>query len=520
MLLPATPRSLFSNAAWNIVGTAVSIALAFLLAPLLIQRLGVEQWGLLLLVWSVSGVLGLSNFGMGEATLRYVARYHAEGDLGGVNRVLGASLTFYLLVCLSIVTGLWILAPAVARWVIGTGLDPRAFETPLRLSAVIFMAGMFANAYRAVPMALNRYDVSSVAGSGLGIFRAIGLLSLAAGGAGVTVLVAWEVLVALVSVFVYMIIARRLVPGLRLWPSMRIASIREIIGYSMYSFLTHVFLVAYRESGKLILGSRLGPAGVAYLGTPDSVTYRIHSVVVSGVETLVPRFSTRTVEMATLPLLAVSTWVACLAGAALYMPVAVVMPDFLRLWINPDFARHSGEVGQLLTIGLLGAVTFAPIATLFRGVGKPGYVTITMAAAGGIVLFGSLVLIPRHGVIGVGYAYALATTAWLGALGVGWIRMYGRGEWGSLLRSAGLPLIAAVAVGLAGVAARRWMGEPGWLQLALFGTTLSGLGAVLAVALDLVFGGHASPSRLFLQRLRNSRRLASLSRRFTGASEP
>jgi len=520
MALPAPPRSLVSNAAWNVLGTVVSIALAFLLAPLLIQRLGIEQWGLLLLVWSVSGVLGLSNFGMGEATLRYVARYHAEGDVAGVNRVLGASLTFYLLVCMSIVCGLWIAAPVVARWVVGAGADPRTFEMPLRLTGVLFMAGMFVNAYRAIPMALNRYDIASVAGSMLGIFRAIGLLALAVAGAGVTVLVAWEVSVAVVSVGVHMRLARRLVPGLRLWPSMSISSIREIIGYSIYSFLTHVFLVAYRESGKLILGARVGPAGVAYLGTPDSVTYRLHAVVVSGVETLVPRFSTRAAETSTLPLLAVSTWAACLAAAALYMPLAVVMPDFLRLWIDAEFARQSGEVGRLLTVGLLGAVTFAPIATLFRGIGQPGYVTITMALAGGIVLSGSLVLVPKYGVVGVGYAYALATVAWLGALAVGWIRMYGSKAWRSLLRSAGLPLFAALLVGVAGLAARRWLqDEPGWLQLGAFGLALSGLGGMIAVGLDLILGGDASPSRLLLRRVRASRRLAWLTRH-TGAREP
>ena len=36
--------------------------------------------GIFLLIGSILGLLGVMNFGLGEATLRYVARYYGEGD--------------------------------------------------------------------------------------------------------------------------------------------------------------------------------------------------------------------------------------------------------------------------------------------------------------------------------------------------------------------------------------------------------------------------------------------------------
>jgi len=40
---------------------------------------------------TISGMLGLANLGLGEATLRYVAHYAAQEDLTGINRVLRAT---------------------------------------------------------------------------------------------------------------------------------------------------------------------------------------------------------------------------------------------------------------------------------------------------------------------------------------------------------------------------------------------------------------------------------------------
>ncbi len=339
------PRSVLSNAAWNAFGTLFNIVITFLLAPLLIHRLGVDQWGLLLLVWSLSGVLGVANFGFGEATLRFISHHHAAGDLAGVNRVIGATLTYYVSICALITCALWIGAPLVAQWVkVPEGAD-YPIEWLVRLTALLFSVGMIANAFRAIPMALHRYDITNKVGSIQGATRSIGLVLLVLAHLDVLYLVVWEVLLACVMLSVHLVIARRMLPGLRCLPSMSLAGIREIIGYSMYSFATHVFLMAWREGPKLMLGNRLGTASVAHLGTPDSVSNRLHMIVVSAIETLVPRFSGPQDREAGKSLLTVATWAAFACGAVFYVPLAVLMPDFLRLWISPEFARQ-GRSGR------------------------------------------------------------------------------------------------------------------------------------------------------------------------------
>jgi O-antigen/teichoic acid export membrane protein len=506
-------RGAMNNAGWNAFGTLFNIAITFLLAPVLIHYLGTDQWGLLLLVWSVTGVLGMANFGVGEATLRFIAHYLAEKDMAGVNRVLGATLTFYISVCLVVSAGLFAATHIVVQWVKVPTESQYPVESLLRLSALLFSLGMLSNAYRSIPMAMHRYDISSRIGLGQSVLRSAGILVLIVVGAGVVHVVWWEVVLTLAYLGYQIRVARKLLPDLRWLPSMSFTGLREIFGYSVFTFLTHVFLTIYREVGKLVLGHKVGPTSVAYLGTPDSVAYRLHMIVVSGVETLMPRFSASRDPEKTRALLVTATWSAVFCGMVLYLPLAVLMPDFLRLWINPEFARASAATGQLLAISFVAPAAFAPIATLFRGIGRPAFVTAVMVAAGAAVLLSTLWLVSSHGPAGVGYGYVFSGVAWLGGLIIGWLQLYGLRSAGLLVRVAGLPIILGAGLGLAQAAFRHWWGELGWMGLFLLGAAFAGVNAVSLLGADCALGGD-SPARQVLERVLQSERVLSLRRRF------
>ncbi|MEW6681754.1 MAG: oligosaccharide flippase family protein [Nitrospirota bacterium] len=508
----ARPMGALTNAGWNAFATICSIAISFLLAPVLIRNLGTEQYGLLLVVWSVTGVLSITNLGVGEATLRYVAHYLGDRDLAGVNRVFGATLSFYVVVC-GIVTGVFLFAGPV----VATLLKVPAGEYPLvgsllRLAALLFSLGMISNAFQSIPMALQRYDISSKVGTGQGIIRSIGFVVLAISGFGVLHVVLWDVLIAFATLCVRVGVARTLLPGVLWVPKASLAGLREIFGYGMFSFLTQIFLSLYRESGKLILGNRVGPSGVAYLGAPDSVAYNIYMVVISGIETLMPRFSANRDARTANALVVNATWAALAAAVALFIPLATLMADFLRLWIGPEFAREGAPVGQLLAISFIAPAGFAPIATFFRGSGKPGYVTIVMASAGSAVLFASVLLVPAHGPVGVGYGYLLSSIGWLSGLLWGWFRIFGGRSIILLTRTVGVPLLLAGAVFTAQVAIRGHFGEVGWLGLFVLGGVFAGLTGLLVIGADLLFGGD-SLSRRVLERAFRSRQIDAICNR-------
>ena len=505
-------RGAMSNAGWNAFATIWNIAISFLITPLLVHQLGTAEYGLLLLVWSVTGVLAITNLGVGEATLRYVSHYLADDDLPGVRRVFGSTLTFYLVICIAISAVLVPATPFVVTLIKIPEHGLNEAGTLLRLSALLFSIGMMSNAFRSIPMALHRYDVTSKVGFGHASVRTIGFAMLAMSGFGVLYLVLWDVIVALGVLGVYVAIVRGLLPTVRWMPSLSLSGLRETMGYGIYSFMTQIFLSMYRESGKLILGSQTGPSGVAYLGTPDSVAYRIYMVVISGIETLMPRFSAiRDPEVAR-DLVANATSAALTISAVLFVPLAVLMPDFLRLWINPEFAREGAAVGQLLTMSFVVPAGFAPIATFYRGTGKPGFVTIVLALAGIVVLLTSVVMVPTHGAVGVGYGYLLSSVAWLAGLSIGWFRVFGTRPLRPFARAVITPLLVSVVVFTLQRYARSYFGEVNWPGLIALGGTFAGATCGLVLAIDRILGGD-SVSRQTLARVLAMQRVVAFRRR-------
>lgn len=507
------PKGAMTNAGWNAFFTVWNITISFILAPLLIHHLGVAQYGILLLIWSVTGILGIMNFGLGEATLRFVAHYYGDEDLSGVNRVFGATLSFYVVVCI-IVSGIMLAAaPTVASLLKIPSGEYRMVDWLLRLSALVFSLGIISRAFGSIPMALQRYDISSKINIGQSVVRSGGYVLLVLLKFGILHLVLWDVVTHLVTLCVQAAVIRKLSPGVRMLPSFSFQGLREIFGYSIFSFLTYVFHMMHRESGKLLLGAYVGPAPVAFLGTPDNASQRIHMIVASGTETLLPRFSANRDPKVARSLFLNGTWASLVVSILFFIPLIVVMPDFLRLWISADFARESAAVGQLVALSYITQGAFAPAATFFRGSGKPWFVTCVIFVAGVGTLLASVILIPAHGVLGVGYAYLLGSIAPLLGLLAGWFYMFGTSSMRPLMRSVVAPLVLGGVAFLLERAIHGWFVEVGWSGLISLGVLFAGLTALIVFGADLVLGGD-SPSKKLLERIVGSGKLEPVFRYF------
>jgi O-antigen/teichoic acid export membrane protein len=66
---------LLRSAVLNVLGWLVPVGLFVFLTPFLINRIGIEAFGLLALVQAVTGYAGILNFGVGDALVRMAATY-------------------------------------------------------------------------------------------------------------------------------------------------------------------------------------------------------------------------------------------------------------------------------------------------------------------------------------------------------------------------------------------------------------------------------------------------------------
>jgi hypothetical protein len=235
-------------------------------------------------------------------------------------------------------------------------------------------------------------------------------------------------------------------------------------------------------------------------------------VLVSGVETLMPRFSATRDRVVARALVVNGTQTALTAAAIVLVPLAVLMPDLIRLWINAEFARESGTVGQLLALSFIGPAGFSVIATYYRGIGKPGFVSAVLAAVGIVVVTASFVWAPTYGPVGVAYAYLVGFVAWIAGLAWGWFKLFDERALSQLMRSAGVPLLIAALAFALQAHVKSIVGEVDWVGLIVLGGTFSASIAAFVLGTDYLLGGP-SPAKQMVERFGVAGRLTSAGRR-------
>ena len=80
--MASVKRKIVRNTAANTFMKISHYVIAFLMFPFIIRHVGVEDYGIYLLVGAFVGYFGLLDFGVGSALVKYVAEYNAKGGSG------------------------------------------------------------------------------------------------------------------------------------------------------------------------------------------------------------------------------------------------------------------------------------------------------------------------------------------------------------------------------------------------------------------------------------------------------
>ena len=87
--------------------------MSFFLAPYLVRSLGDARYGVWCVVESILAYFTLFDLGIAACLVRFVAKHHATGERGELNRIVSASLGLFLLAA----TGVILVGGAITPWV-------------------------------------------------------------------------------------------------------------------------------------------------------------------------------------------------------------------------------------------------------------------------------------------------------------------------------------------------------------------------------------------------------------------
>lgn len=500
------PKSPLTNVFWNTFSMAWSIGVLFLLTPFMLNRLGATHYGIYMILASICGMMGVMNLGLGEASLRFVAYYFGRNDFVGISRVFQATLFVYSIIALvgTVVFGLsaHLIIPIFAL----SPVDEVMAVVLARWTALTFACRLIAGCFGAIPQALQRFDIFAKVSIAEQAFRTLGFVSFLLLGYGIWGLVLWNLVTTIFRLIVDIAIANHLMPKLKFFGLPSSLALHEVFGYGVFSFLSQLVGMAWEHADRMIMGVLISAQAVSFLSITKDVVMRGLMITESAGSILMPIFSSINDLEQTRHLFVRSTSNMLCLTIIIFAPLTVVMPDFLSLWISPEFSKQGAFIGQLIAVSSMVRGAFQPYMALFRGQGKPKYVLVVTLLSSVTIITANLVLIPRLGLAGAGYSYCLSAFWGVAAIIFTWRRLLGQDDFTELPRMLLLPLLIGTACIISGFALRNaWPDTLGWIGFISFAALVTVVTTVVVLGYDRHACGHYSILSLLTGRLHQLR---------------
>lgn len=358
---------------------AVSIVAGIALFPFIAAEVGLEAFGVWLLISSITIFFSTTDFGLGTSAIRYVAAAHGEGDHDRINRVLCSTVACFLVlgaVLAAVYVGVFALL--WDHFDIPAAQQTQAKTILAIVAGTTLLLGMPLYVFRQVLAAIGRYDAANAVLLGQTVLRVTLIVGLLLGGLGIVSVALAEGVAALTSSIAALVWCRRLLPTLRLHPSLAsLGLVREMAPYSAQVFVMGMAALVILETDTIVIGLFLPIIMVTLYSGAFRVYKTVRDVTQSIMQAVVPDASRALargeLDRVRMLLLRGSTFANVLV-AAVAVPVMLFARPLLVTWAGAEFDQ---VVGVLLILmgGLLINNNHLVAVGVLTGMGRIGAYT-------------------------------------------------------------------------------------------------------------------------------------------------
>jgi O-antigen/teichoic acid export membrane protein len=358
----------------QISGFCVSIVAIFFLTPFIIEKIGDYYYGLWVLITTITGYFGLSEFGITSATQNHLSICLGNNDEVGYRRIFSNSLYLYVIICCFIMLLVFISSIVI--------LCSNRFKESDLVSGVLFITGMNMSIsflfypYVSVLTSHIRLDITAIVAI-LVIVVNFGLtLIVISLGFGIMGMAIAALCSGLIGNLFLMIEAKKQVSGLRFYRShITRKDLKSLFLYSRKTFLGQISQILRFKVSELVTGALISVNMVTHysianrlVAWPNNISMRLVSVLDPLMAYYVGAGDSNRIQKTFILSLKLF---ACLS-IFVYSCLIILGKPFIILWLGEIFL-DAYEPMVILGAGLCTAMMQAPVVSLFYATNKHQY---------------------------------------------------------------------------------------------------------------------------------------------------
>jgi O-antigen/teichoic acid export membrane protein len=391
---------LFRNTMLQSAPVITTFVFSFILAPIMLSRLGLAQFG----VWAVTGALAqyarLLDFGITGSAARFVALFDAEGDRRAIEETVAIGLLAAAAVSIVMLVAALLLTPVVVD-AIGT-LGSGEMRLVLVCSVGITSANLFGAVLAAVPVGLRQMGPPNVAGTVGNVVNFVAsLVALLASRSLGTYAVANLAAAAFSVLLVAASLAWVWAPPFIARP--RLGRARELVTFGVKSQLVTLANLVNVQTDKIIIATILGARTAGAYEIGNRVVQGVLSLGLLSLSALIPTATADLVKRGRTVIveyLIRYTTRSLAIALPMFGAVCVSIPYLLVAWLN-EIPPESVQIIVLLSFSFAVSLVTGVAMTLVVSDGDPGLVAQTATLVVVLNLGGTLIAAPIFGLWGV-----------------------------------------------------------------------------------------------------------------------
>jgi O-antigen/teichoic acid export membrane protein len=396
----------------NYAGALIALGTGFFLTPFILHQLGTSDFGLWALVGAAVVYGSLLDFGIGGAVIKYVAEYHAKGEIEEMRSLVATALCLYTalgLIAIAVIVAIALFVPEL----LNVPPNQRATVTWLVLLTGL-RVGMSipCTTATAVLRGLQRYDVANLINSVGTILSAVATVTTLLLGGGVLGLVGISIAVMLAMQAWAIWFIHTIMPKLDFgWRHAKRRMVRTLISFSSSLFVTEFSGCLQTKTDEFVIAAFLSISAVAPYAIVRRLSELAQLLTDQLMKIILPLASELHAEddRARLRSLYVTSTRLTLA---IFLPVGctliVLARPILTAWVGAKYSDYAHLV-IILTLASLITTSMWPGAAIIQSTARHRPLAAMSLGSGLANFVLSVALVHRFGLTGVALGTLIPT---------------------------------------------------------------------------------------------------------------
>lgn len=389
------------------MGSFLPMAVGLVAIPLILEKLGLERFGLLTLAWLIVGYFSLFDFGLGRALTKIIAEYVGAGREEEVPQVFWTSMVLMLSLGILGAVLFWFLAPSLVN-ILSVSLNHRGEAVDIfrllatSLPIVIILAGL-----RGVLEAYHRFRIINLIRIPLGAATYVLPVVILWFNDSLIAVVIGLICVRVLLVLIYVGVIWKTAPALRLVVLGDRKVIRRLLGYGGWMTVSNLVgpLMTYMDG--FVIGALLTVSAVAFYTVPYEVATKLWIFPTAIIAALFPLLSQKLAREndAAKRIFFGSVKFLFFALFPLILTLISFSNELLTFWLGSEFGNKSTLILQILLIGVfVNSMAMFPYS-LLQSAGYPRYTAFLHLVELPLYCFLLVFLLKEFGIVGAAVAW-------------------------------------------------------------------------------------------------------------------